>query len=70
MKTFTTFKIADKDLTSFHSRSFNTYSEAVEVMNKEYTNRNEQDGHDDYWRSRETIVIKETKTIEILISNK
>jgi hypothetical protein len=42
-------------------KRFGTEEEARETIAKEYTNRNKNDGHDDYWNNRKQIIIKQQK---------
>ena len=57
------FTIADADHAMYHPKRFGTEEEARETIAKEYTNRNKNDGHYDYWNNRKQIIIKTTEEI-------
>ena len=57
------FRIADANHAMYHPKRFASEEEARETIEKEYKNRNKNDGHDDYWRSRKQIVIKITEEV-------
>jgi uncharacterized protein (DUF4415 family) len=57
------FRIADANHAMYHPNRFVSEEEARKVIEKEYTNRNKNDGHDDYWRNRKQIVIKITEEV-------
>ena len=50
----------------YHNKTFQTEQEAREVIEREYKNRKENDGNDEYWRNRKQIVIKVTTTKTVL----
>lgn len=64
--TRTYFEIADANWGMYHYKTFATEEEAREVMDKKYTNRSENDGNDEFWRSRKQVILKKTETIEVL----
>lgn len=64
--TTTCFQIADENWGMYHPKSFETEEEARKVIETEYKNRSKNDGSDDYWRNRKQVVLKVTKTIEVL----
>ena len=57
------FRIADANHAMYHPNRFVSEEEARKVIEKEYTNRNKNDGHDEYWRNRKQIVIKITEEV-------
>lgn len=57
------FRIADANHAMYHPNKFESEEEARKTIEKEYTNRNKNDGHDDYWRNRKQIVIKITEEV-------
>lgn len=42
----------------YHPEKFPSRQEALDVIEKEYVNRDKNDGYDDYWRNREQLVRK------------
>jgi len=68
--TTTRYRIADLDHPMYHPDTFDTFEEAQEVLDKEYTNRDKGDGFDENWRNRRTGVQKVTRTVETLSDNK
>lgn len=70
MKTTVYYRIADQDHPMYHTEYFDTPEEAAEVMDREYTNRDKGDGHDEYWRNRHTAVEKVIVTVELVKWNK
>lgn len=69
-KTITYYQIKDLDHPMYHPETFNTFEEAKKVLDVEYTNRNKNDGHNDYWRNRRTGIQRVTVTTELLFDNK
>lgn len=57
------FRIADVNHAMYHPNRFASEEEARETIDKEYTNRNKNDGYDEYWRNRQQIVIKITEEV-------
>jgi hypothetical protein len=47
----------------YHPKRFGTEEEARETIAKEYTNRNKNDGHDDYWNNKTNNYKKTTEEI-------
>lgn len=70
MKKTTVFRIADLDHPMYHADSFDDFEKAKKVLDDQYTNRNKKDGHDEYWRGRNTGIEKVVTTVEVLFSNK
>lgn len=64
--THTHYEIADANWGMYHNKTFQTEQEAREVIEREYKNRKENDGNDEYWRNRKQIVIKVTTTKTVL----
>jgi len=62
-KNKTYFKIADANHGMFHNEVFETEAQARNVIERDYKNRSENDGYDEYWRNRKQIVIKVTEDI-------
>jgi hypothetical protein len=57
---YTKYEVWDAHHPMGHSKSFDTEEEARQCIEKEYKNRNKGDGHDEYWRNRESVVVKVT----------
>ena len=64
--TRTWFEIADANWGMYHPDDFDTEEEARKVIETEYQKRSKNDGSDGYWRNRKQVVLKVTKTIEVL----
>lgn len=64
--TYIYYEIADANWGMYHNKTFQTEQEAREVIKREYKNRKENDGNDEYWRNRKQIVIKVTTTKTVL----
>lgn len=65
-QTVTYYEIADANWGMYHSKTFETEEEARRVIESEYENRSEGDGHDEYWRNRKQVVIKVTVDKKVL----
>lgn len=65
-RTNTWFEIVDANWGMYHPDKFETEEAARKVIETEYQNRSKNDGSDEYWRNRKQVVIKVTKTIEVL----
>lgn len=57
------FRIADANHAMYHPNRFASEEDAREIIDKEYTNRNKNDGYDEYWRNRQQIVMKITEEV-------
>lgn len=62
--------VGDLDHPMRHGEKFKTKADAIEMCDREFTNRDKKDGHDDYWRNRRTGVWKLTEIKELLYDNK
>jgi len=64
------YKIGDLDHEMWNPKQPTTFAEAMEICDKEYTNRNKGNEHDEYWQKRRTGIWKVTETKELLYDNK
>lgn len=62
----TYFRIADANWEMYHTETFRTEEEARKVVEIEYQNRCKNDGNDEYWKNRKQVILKITRTIEVL----